>query len=486
MINLSEKPFQAPKHGSAKELKPRRGHKREGMVNRSYRISITEGIFSQIYGSLATIGSSFITKLMVILGASPLHYSLLSALGQVSAVFQPLGVAIMHRLKRRKPACIWITALGRVLTLFLGLSLLFPDPGNGIWFVLVLLFFSAGFQATGANIWIAWVSDLIPLRIRGRFFSKRNQYMVLAGLIVSYIISFHVDLFEKNASGIKGAYIKLLGLQQFFTPANQAWFLAGVFFFATLLSLFGLTILARQPERKIKAQERQPLFKLYREPFQDKNFRLLLVFGIWWMMAIGVGSAFWGPFMLKKLEMGLFEVQIYGSLSVAASLIGYNFWGRFVDRFGNKTAMLICVVLGGLNPMFWLFMTAQNHVLLWVEGPISGFMWAGAGIVTTNFVLSIARKGKEQVYSGLYNAIVGTSMMASTLVSGLLFPGDLHLGSLHLEPEQVIFGIGGVLRWFTIIPLLLVVESRSVPLRQAMSDVRQAVLLSMSNWWKKL
>lgn len=473
-------------NSSLQGLKPRRGHRREGMVNRSYRISITEGIFSQIYGSLSTIGSSFITKLMVILGASPLHYSLLSALGQVSAVFQPLGVAIMHKLKRRKPACIWITALGRVLTLFLGLSLLFPDSTNGIWFVLVLLFFSAGFQATGANIWIAWVSDLIPLRIRGRFFSKRNQFMLLAGLVVSYIISFHVDLFEKNSTGIKNAYIRLLGLQDFFIRDNQAWFLAGVFIFATLLSLFGLTILARQPERKARSQERQSLFKIYREPFRDKNFRLLLVFGIWWMLAIGVGSAFWGPFMLKKLEMGLFEVQLYGSLHMAASLLGYNFWGRFIDRFGNKTAMLICVILGGLNPMFWLFMTAQNHMLLWVEGLISGFMWAGTGIVTTNFVLSIAQKGREQVYSGLYNAIVGTAMMSSTLLSGLLFPKALELGSLHLEPEQVIFGIGGVLRWFTIIPLLLVVESRSVPLRQAMSGVRQAVLYSLSNWWKKL
>jgi hypothetical protein len=45
------------------------------------------------------------------------------------------------------------------------------------------------------------------------------------------------------------------------------------------------------------------------------------------------------------------------------------------------------------------------------------------------------------------------------------------LGSLHLEPEQVIFGVGGVLRWFTIIPLMLVVEKRAVPLRQVFMRV---------------
>ena len=37
-------------------------------VLKAYRVSILEGIFAQIYGGLATIGSSFITKFMVLLG----------------------------------------------------------------------------------------------------------------------------------------------------------------------------------------------------------------------------------------------------------------------------------------------------------------------------------------------------------------------------------------------------------------------------------
>ena len=135
--------------------------------------------------------------------------------------------------------------------------------------------------------------------------------------------------------------------------------------------------------------------------------------------------------------------------------------------------------------MLWLFMSAQNHTILWFEAVTSGFMWAGAGIVTTNFALSLAAKGREQVYSGTYNAIVGVGMMASTLLTGIFFPPALKLGSLALEPEQVVFGVGGIMRWLTIIPLMLVVENRSVPLRQAMSGVRQSLMLYFSNWWKK-
>jgi len=453
------------------------------MLRRGYRVSVTEGIFAQIFGNLAQIGSSFITKLMVILGASPLHYSLLSALGQVAALWQPLGVALTHKLKHRRMACVWITAAGRFLALFLGVALLFPSHLHGIWFVLCLLFISAGLQAVGANIWIAWISDLFPLSIRGRFFARRNQILLACGLVVSYILSFHVDLFEAGGRGIKGWYVKLLNAQSFFTPAHQAWFLAGIYVFATIIGLIGLVFLSRQPERSINRPVAQGLKTRYREPFKDKNFRLLLVFGVWWMLAIGVGSPFWGPFMMKGLIMSLSEMQLYSTLHIFSSLLAFNFWGRFIDRFGNKSAMKICVVLGGLNPMFWLFTSPGNYSILWLEALVSGFMWAGTGVITTNFVLSIAEKGSEQVYSGIYAAVTGASMMVSSLASGIFFPSALRVGAVTLQPEQVIFGVGGVMRWLSIIPLAFVVERKGVPLRRALSASLAYALQRINCYW---
>lgn len=447
----------------------------DSIVLRTYKTSITEGIFAQVYGNLSQIGSGFITKMLVIMGATPLQYSLLSAIGQVSAVWQPLGMLLSRQFTNYRQPCIRITAIGRFLTLFLGLALLFPTSQQGIWYMLSLLFVSAGFQAMGANIWIAWISDLIPLKIRGRFFSRRNQILFLVGLLASYIVSFHVDLFEARGGGLRTWYLERIGGQGFFIPEFQTWFLAGLFVLAAVIGLVGLVMLGFQPERH-RSQTSIPGWRQsLSEPFQDKNFRLLIVFGMWWMLAIGIGSPFWGPFMLKKLQMGLFEMQIYSSLHIFASLLSFNFWGKFIDRFGNKTAMKICVFLGGLNPMFWLFMSASNHIILWFEALLSGFMWAGAGIVTTNFVLSIAPKRKEQAYSGVFAAVTGVSMMITTLASGVFYPGSLDIGIRVLEPEQVIFGIGGLMRWLAIFPLALVREYRSVPLRKALAYTLQRI-----------
>jgi len=427
-------------------------------VLKAYRVSILEGIFAQIYGGLATIGSSFITKFMVLLGASPMQFSVLSALGQVSAIFQPLGVALTHRLKKRRKVCIAVTAAGRFLTFFIGAALLFSDPQHGIAYVLGLLFLSAGLQAVGGNIWIAWVSDLIPIGIRGRFFARRNQILVFAGLVAGYIFSYCTDLFERGGGFLRGLLAGWLDVESFFTPRNQAVWLALVFVIAALLGFISLLILARQPDRKRSLQQSIPLWQKYIEPFKNKNFRLLLVFGIWWMLATGVGSAFWGPFMLKKLRMSMFQMQLYSTLHMSSSLLSYSFWGRFIDRYGNRTAMMICVALGGLNPMLWLFMSPHNYSILWLEAMISGFMWAGNGVATTNFVLAVAGKGREQTYSAIYGAVAGVSMMASTLLTGVFFPQKLDVGIRVLEPEQVVFGVGGVLRWLSIIPLLAVKE----------------------------
>ncbi len=454
---------------------------KENRIRKTYRISIIEGIFAQIYGTLATIGSGFIVKLLVILGASPLQFSMLSAIGQVSQVFQPVGVAVNHHLKNRKKNCIWLTFIGRFLTFFLGISFLFPDSSHAILFVLSLLLFSAAFQSMGANIWIAWISDLVPLRIRGRFFSRRNQFLLSAGLIVSYIVSFLLDMFEKDRSGLKQWVVDLLKVENFFVIENQARFLSIIFVLATALSLFGLYVLSKQPDRKKRTESAPSLKELYLTPLRDANFRRFLVYGLWWMMAIGVGSAFWSPFMLQKLRMSLFEMQVYGSIHTASTLISYNFWGRFIDRYGNKTAMKIAIFLGGINPMMWLFMRAENYSIIWIEGIFSGFMWAGAGIVATNFVLSIAKKGSEQVYSGIYGAVGGLGMMFTTLLAGFFYPSSATIFGRFLEPEQIIFGISGVLRWTALIPLYYIKETRSIPLRHFWFNAISFVHLKLSS-----
>jgi hypothetical protein len=134
--------------------------------------------------------------------------------------------------------------------------------------------------------------------------------------------------------------------------------------------------------------------------------------------------------------------------------------------------MRFALILGGLNPMLWLFATPDNYWFVYIEAFFSGIMWSGAGIVATNFVLAIAPNGKQQIYSGVFGALSGIAMMITMLLSGAFMPKGFGLFGLELEPEQVLFGLTGLARLSTEIPLTWIAEPRSRSVGEALIFIR--------------
>jgi hypothetical protein len=444
------------------------------LLRQSVKISIHEGVYAQIYSALVSIGNSFVTKFAVLLNASPVHFSFISAISQLSQIFQLIAIKLAGNSTHRKQSCIKYAWWGRALNLLLFIPLLITNPTLAISILLLILLVSAALQNISGNFWTAWISDLIPKRIRGRFFSKRMQILLFFSMIVAYVFSFLIDFFDSAPGSLKSYIVDLTGLKNVFQPSNQTWGVYIVFLIGTLLGLYGLKLLSKQPESLNDRHEIVQNISIL-EPLKNKNFRKLVFFNIWWMLAIGIGAPFWGPFMMKKLHMSLFEMQIYSSIQTITMLIAFKYWGKFIDRFGNKTTMKICVFLGGINPLIWLLFKENSYYLIWPEAVLSGFMWSGANIVAMNFVLAISPKGKEQVWSAMYGSLGGVMMMTTMLLSGSLFPEKMTFLGLNLEPEQVLFGLSGVIRMSAEIPLFFVHEESAVPPKDTISILTQNI-----------
>lgn len=424
------------------------------------RISIAEGIFGQIFNSLSGPGSAFLTNFAIMANATPLQFGILAAIGQISQVFQPLGAIITRRRERRKGVVLKLLFTGRGIALFYGIIPFVFLSGSALWAFLLLFFLSVSISAVADNAWIAWISDTIPLRMRGRFFSVRSRYLMLTAIAVTYAFSLFIDLFTEA--------VPLGRLAGFFMREHLPYGFAIIFFIATAAGIIGLSVLARQPE-KTKRIEEEGFAEMFFYPMRDGNFRRFLLYGCWWMFAVGIGAPFWQPFMMKKLHMSLFEVQIYGSINIISSISVLGLWGKLIDAYGNKTAMRLIILLGGFNPMVWLFVSAHNYPILYLEAVTSGIMWGGAGLVGTNFVLSVAPKERKQVYAGVSGAFSGVAMMTTMLISGAFLPHTLEIKGLHLEPEQVLFALTGIARWSAQIPLSWVHEPQSRPVGEALS-----------------
>ena len=439
-----------------------RGRNDSGL-RKIFHISVMSGIFGQIFSTLSGSGSAFLTKFAIMLNATPLHFSILSAIGQISQIFQPLGAYLTKRRTKRKKVVLTLLSIGYGIALCFGILPFVFSDADAIHTFLLIFFLSVSLLSIANNAWIGWITDIVPLRVRGRFFSILSQYVMLTAVGVGIGFSLFIDHFSLPVRKNINAQASV-----FFRPDNLPLGFAIIFLVAVVAAFSGLSILSRMPEKDKKIED-EDTARMFLLPFSVGNFRRFLLFNCWWMLAVGIGAPFWQPFMLQKLSMSLFEVQIYSGINIASAILVLRLWGKLIDAYGNRTAMRLIITLGGFNPMVWLFVTPYNYYILYLEAITSGIMWAGAGLVATNFVLSIAPDERRQLYSGVSGAFSGLAMMTTMLVSGLFLPQPLVVNGIYLQPEQVLFGLTGIARWSTQFPLSFVRDRRSRPVTEAIA-----------------
>lgn len=430
----------------------RNQNRKNSELRETFKISITEGVYSQIYTSIAGTGSVFLTKLLVILGASSLQFGILAASGQVFLVLMPLGALVTRKLAFHRDATVKWAIAGRALAPLLGVIPLFLSNKLSLIGILSVFALSTALLSVSANIWTGWMARMVPLRIRGRFFAKRNAILLSFGFSIAFLLGLLVDSFSNNV-------------------AQQKIVFAGLFLFAGIIGLIGLKILAKQPEKPTEVSG-LPVNKIFKEPFKDKNFRKLCVFGAWWMLAVGIGAPFWQPFMIEVLKMGVAKILLYGMTSTIGSIITLQYWGRFIDKYGNIAAMKLAVTISSIVPFVWLFVTEQTVWTIYLESLVAGSMWGCIGIVTTNLVLAVAPKAKAQVYSGLYGAFAGAGMIITMLLSGILMPNPIIIFGHSLHSMQVLFLITAFARLSALIPLSKVKEPNATPLTVVLRNLR--------------
>ena len=243
------------------------------------------------------------------LNATPLHFAILAAIGQVSQIFQPLGVFVTKRRTKRKGVVLTLQFIGCGIVLFFGIIPFVFSAGNAIYALILFSLVSVSILSIANNAWIGWITDVVPLKVRGRFFSTLSRYVMLTAVVAGFGFSLFIDRF--SPAGGQDIHARV---SAFFRTENLSLGFAVIFFAAVVAAFSGLVVLSRLPEKE-KKNEEESAAGMFFLPMKDGNFRRFLLYNCWWMLAVGIGAPFWQPFMLQKLHMSLFEVQIYGSIT---------------------------------------------------------------------------------------------------------------------------------------------------------------------------
>lgn len=339
-------------------------------------------------------GEFYLPAFAVLGGATVLDVGLLTTLPlAVGTAFQslaPLGA-------RRFGVKTWVVACA-VLQAASFLPLVW-SAGGGVGGYPLLLATACAYWALGLGItpaWTAWMAQIVPQRVRGRYFARRN-------------------------ASIQGALFASLLLGGLLIDAASADAARG---FLLVFALAGVARLASA--HQLSRQEGPPAATLRGEVGRFRWAgvgrtplgRLILLIGLM-NGAVWVSASFFTPYMLSSLGLSYLEFTVLNAGIVGARILSSAYWAGIGKRFGNRRALQVATIL--VAPLAGLWLVSDHLGYLLLLQIAAGFAWAGFDLMSALCLLDATEEENRASAFVAFNVVNGTAMVAGTLVGGLAF-----------------------------------------------------------------
>lgn len=357
------------------------------------QISIIEGVLAQFHITLT--GGMFLTSFALFLKANPFQMGVLTAIPSILAGVGFFSAYLANKMGKRKTPCILTALVGRGLFIFFVIALLSNIRLSISFFFLLIFLFNLLLNFSG-NLWLSWMSDLIPPEIRGRYFGIRSTIISGVGMVVNYLGGWLLDIYSPEK-----AFVIVFSTAVFFS------------------TLAGIT-LSFQPEPGFdkKAIRFRDVFL---KPLKDKNFVALIKFVSFWYLFAGISAPFWVVHMINNLRMSYSSIAIYSIIAGVASLIFQLFWGRMIDRVKSKPILAINFVGITFLPIIWLFARQDFILPVWIDALFSGLFWSGVNLSLFSILLSLTEEKEiKESYFATFSTISGLCGFFSSLLGGFI------------------------------------------------------------------
>ena len=395
-------------------------------------------------------GTTLISYLGSELGASWLAVGVLLASPQLVGVLRLSAPAMIARSGSRKRLCLWCYAASGVLLLLLPIL---SAPGRlpsreASLTALVLLW--CGYhlcEYLGTIALWAWLADLVPGRVRGRFIGRRERWL-LVGRIIGMATS---GLFSH-------AWIQ-------HHEESQHWIgYATAAAAGAVMMILAILPLLRMPEiaTSTAAVARDTLRQMW-APLVDVRFRRLLTYGC--CVSVFNGITQLAQFLYVRYALGI-SLRDYLLLQIALRL-GQSMLaplaGRLADRFGNRPLMIPSQLLVAVALLFYYAATPAQPG--WIAGAwIFWVAYVGLNVCIPNLMLKLAPGENTSPHISAFYAIKGLFFGLSTILGGWLFGVlEQNIGAISFSPlvsshYDLLFLVGFVLRAVAVVFLLRIVE----------------------------
>ncbi|MDR1569917.1 MAG: MFS transporter [Oscillospiraceae bacterium] len=440
----------------------------------SLRRSLFYVILSVAFGSvngIVTTGAAW-TGFLRKIGADAFALGILTAIPVAANSIQVFISYAIERTGKRRELFLWAGIIGRFLWAPIGLIPFFIPMSPEMLRVAIVMLFVAVCSCSNAVISVGFyslVTDIVPMRIRGRYFSARSAVSLVVAVVTGVLISLLID----HTSGYVGYTIALV--------------LAGVF------GALDIACYLRVDWPKMKRPEgRQPsLPRMIASVWKHRDFRNITLMMLFWGFAVNIAAPFYNVYMIEVVKMSYTQITLINQVLpnvIAVFIIAW--WGRQMDDYGNKPVMQTTGLFTMIYPLLWLFTGANVFWMLIALNLLSGLLSNAFDLGAQNLYLNAAPDTNRSMFISVYFActqLLGNAV--SSAVGGWLLQNvtplmerwNWKLFGLPMTRYHYIFLFSGILRMAMILFMLPVVrEDGSQPMRALLADSSRGIYSSFA------
>lgn len=408
-------------------------------------------------GGLWAVGNALTTGALVVylardLGAQGLGIGLLLAVPNLAGLLRLAAPAIIFRAGTSRRACLGFSLASYLLIVGLpAIAALAPAVSRSaaVAAMIVLLFAHQLLEYIGTVALWSWWGDLVPRRVRGRYFARRQIIQLSLSIPTLLAGGAFADYWRGQFQGDPDRL-----LLAYAAPTGVG---AG-FLLASLMPLFFMPATRRYPR-----PEAQLVWAAIRAPFVDRRFWPVLVFRGWFSLANGISQLVQNVIYPKDiLQFGVLPLSLLRVVTGVGQLGGSRFVGKWSDRFGNRPVLMAAQACVSLSLVFFLVARPETRWLL-VGAWVLYAAYIGHNICLPNLVLKLSPELERPGYVASNEAIGSLTHSIATIGGGLLFD-YLQALSAQVTPTVtyrnclLILVLGLVMRSFGVVLLAAIRE----------------------------
>lgn len=370
--------------------------RRRSLLRRSLAACTAEGAAAEVVG--ACCGGAALTGWALHLGMSAKLVGLVGALPVVAHVLQLGGAFLTARLGHRRTALVSV-ALSRQMFLPLAFLPWLPLEAEGRR-VLLLVAAGAhhGLGILANNAWNAWMGEMIPTSVRGRYYGARTALCTMAGGLCALAAGLSLDHAQHAAAGGR--------------------VLQGLAILASLAGALSVVLLSRQHAQPARREPIRWALHAMMCPLRDLRARRVIAYSMAWNGACGLSAPFFGLYLLRDLGAGYALLAAQGAGLALTRMASASLWGRAVDRFGSKRVLVVCTGGLALSPLAWLACGPGRLWPLALETAAGGLLLGGHMVASFDLPLSVAPRRERPFYIAVVFAAGGAAFAITSAVGG--------------------------------------------------------------------